>query len=39
MPYVPIIRFQGDTSNFYRYPDTNSFSELVSIDNDPFNNW
>ncbi|OMJ75787.1 hypothetical protein SteCoe_25013 [Stentor coeruleus] len=39
MPYIPPVRFQGDTSNFYRYPDSNSEPETINQQEDPFGNW
>lgn len=38
MPFVPNVKFQGDTSNFYRYPDSVGGEEAVEGD-DPFETW
>lgn len=39
MPAVPAITFQGDTSNFYNYPESFTVSEPVIQSLDPFLNW
>ena len=43
MPYIPVVRFQGDTSNFYRYADINNDTgedyEILNLEEDPFNDW
>lgn len=39
MPYRPAIRNPGDTSNFSRYPDSNTLSQPVRASDDPFLDW
>jgi serine/threonine protein kinase len=39
MYYIPTIRFQGDTSNFYIYPPSNTISDDIPVEPDPFRNW
>jgi hypothetical protein len=38
MPYLPNVKFQGDTSNFFKYPESDTSDEGPLVE-DPFENW
>lgn len=39
MPYKPVIKFPGDTSNFNPYPDSEHMAAVVKGSEDPFIDW
>lgn len=39
MPYKPVIKFPGDTSNFSPYPDSDHLPPALKANEDPFVEW
>lgn len=39
MSYKPKLKFAGDSSNYKQYPDSNSLSPPVKVNEDPFYDW
>ncbi len=39
MPFKPLVKYDGDASNFSDYPESDKIADAVKATEDPFQDW